>query len=43
MAVHHGWSINSTVEDQEEEETPLLQKKAEQITGLFTVMILFFM
>ncbi|XP_060798923.1 sialin [Neoarius graeffei] len=32
MVLHDEWSINSTVEDQEEEETPLLQKQAEQYT-----------
>lgn len=35
MGPHDGWSINSPVEDQEEEETPLLQKQAKHLTGLF--------
>ncbi|KAI5091729.1 sialin isoform X1, partial [Silurus meridionalis] len=32
MALHDGWSIN-TVENQEEEETPLLQKQTKQLTA----------
>lgn len=39
MALPDGWSINSTLEDQEEEETPLLRRQAEQLTGWVLVMV----
>lgn len=35
MALRDGWSSPSTVDNQEEEETPLLQNPAEKWTGWF--------